>query len=297
MALLWWQGCDPADDIPLLAYSDEEVHVVKAWWNTFCVRLSRFRSVPAPGELADSLAGWYATPYGRRLLARQRMAAASALERMGGYRAMLMSVTTGTDLLAGGRMLHRFAISNLSGDPANGAIADYDALPLPSNLIDAVVLHHVLDYCELPHESLKEVARVVAPSGYLVVFGFNPWSWMGLSKWPMRLFSEERRWQSRSLSSQRVMDWLRLLGFQVEYRCFGGFSPPLQSGRVQSLLGAAGKRVSLGRLPLGAFYMIVARKQVLRPLESRQPAWLARAIKPLQVPEGARIQQVEKKTD
>lgn len=239
---------------------------------------------PAPEDLAESLSAWYRTPVGEALLAMERELSIESLHMHTGFRAMLLEVTDRLEFLADGPQLHKFSVTNLPGADC-AAVSDFDALPLPSNLVDVVLMHHVLDYCPLPHESLKEAARVVAPAGHLVIFGFNPFSWMGLLKWPLRLLSHNRLWHCRMLTRWRIGDWLKLLGFQVETVRYGAFALPVQSRKLLRELNRAEGFCRKAGLPFGAYYMIVARKQVLRPLVSHQPAWLARAIKPIQMAE------------
>lgn len=248
---------------------------------------SRIRALvepPAPPDLAASLSQWYRTPAGESLLSMERELSIQSLHMHAGFRAMLLGVTDHLEFLGDGPQLHKFSVTNLPGADC-AAVSDFDALPIPSNLIDVVLMHHVLDYCPLPHESLKEAARVVAPAGHLVIFGYNPVSWMGLMKWPLRLISHNRLWHCRMLTRWRVVDWLKLLGFQVEVVRYGAFAPPLQSRRLLRGLNRAEGFCRKAGFPFGAYYMIVARKQVLRPIVGHQPAWLARAIKPVQMAE------------
>jgi len=245
-------------------------------------------SPPGAGDLAQSLAAWYGTPAGESLLAMEREASVESLGLHPGFRAMLLQVTDRLELLGDGPQLHKFSITNLV-DADCSAVSDFDALPLPSNLIDVVLMHHVLDYCPLPHESLKEAARVVAPAGHLVIFGFNPFSWMGLVKWPLRLVSDSHLWRCRMLTPWRVGDWLRLLGFQVEMVRHGAFAPPVQSRRVLAFCQRGENFWRKTGLPFGGYYMIVARKQVARPIGRQAPAWLGRSIKPVSLGDSAKV--------
>ena len=250
--------------------------------------VSGLASPPAPAELAESLAAWYGTPAGETLLAMERDASVESLNLHPGFRAMLLQVTDRLELLADGPQLHKFSVTNLP-DADCSAVSDFDALPLPSNLIDVVLMHHVLDYCALPHEALKEAARVVAPAGHLVVFGFNPFSWMGLVKWPLRLVSGSHLWRCRMLTPWRVGDWLRLLGFQVEAVRHGAFAPPLQSRRLLAFCQRGENFWRKTGLPFGTYYMIVARKQVARPVGGQAPSWLGRGIKPVGLGDRAKV--------
>jgi len=243
---------------------------------------------PLPEALAECLERWYQSPAGERLLAMEREHLRESLRLHPGFRAMLLQVGGQLDLLDDGPQLHRFTLSNLAS-PRCAAVTDFDALPLPSNTIDVVLMHHVLDYCELPHEALNEAARVVTPSGHLVVFGYNPCSWMGLFKWPMRVGSSNQLWHCRMLSLWRVKDWLRLLGFETELVHYGCFAAPLQSRRLLRFLHRGEGVLRKSGLPFGGYYMIVARKQVARPVAAWTPAWLARGIVPVKLGDSSRV--------
>src|SRR4029079_10049253 len=69
-------------------------------------------------------------------------------------------------------------------DPADaaGLRADFRDLPIASNCADLVVLPHVVEFSEDPHQILREVARVLVPEGRVVVACFNPWSLWGFRR-------------------------------------------------------------------------------------------------------------------
>ena len=227
---------------------------------------------------------WLATPYGEYLLSTEKAVARELLEATAGYRVMELAVSDVARLRDMAPQLHRFALTASPQDSAS-ALSDMHALPLPSSVVDVAILHHVLDYCRYPHETLKEAGRVVLPSGALVVVGFNPVSTLGLLRWPMRVFSSGIVWQNRGLSPSRVVDWLRLLGFQCEKLRYGAYNPPFTSRGVLARLAWSERLAARLHLPLGSFYIIVARKQRLRPIVTPQE-WLAHKIKPNLAPQG-----------
>jgi ubiquinone/menaquinone biosynthesis C-methylase UbiE len=57
---------------------------------------------------------------------------------------------------------------------------DFDALPFDSASLDLVVLPHTLELASDPHQTLREVERVLVPEGRVVIVGFNPASLWGL---------------------------------------------------------------------------------------------------------------------
>ena len=71
----------------------------------------------------------------------------------------------------------------LSADREELALSHYNinflasphVLPFSEGTFDLVVLMHVLDLSDEPALILQEAMRVLAPSGRLVILGFNPW--------------------------------------------------------------------------------------------------------------------------
>jgi len=220
---------------------------------------------------------WEQTPLGQHLIALEKQYCDRHLPKLSGFRAMELGVSQRFSLLDQLPHLHSFrlAASDLANDSNCSAISNFDALPLPSETVDVSVLHHVLEFSRRPHAALNEAARVLVPGGNLVLIGFNPWSLIGLEQWPALLFRGNNAfWHFQALSSARILDWLQLLGFQTHTLRFGGYELPLQSEsllRKMRFLELAGSKLNM---PLGSFYLIGARKQVLKPIWKPQPLWL-----------------------
>jgi len=100
-------------------------------------------------------------------------------------------------------------------------------LPVVSSSIDLVLLPHVLEFAENPHQILREVERVLVPDGHVVVACFNP-----MSLWGMRhSFGKSRTypWRGRFIHILRLKDWLALLGFEMAGGAMGCYAPPCVS--------------------------------------------------------------------
>lgn len=169
---------------------------------------------------------------------------------------------------------------HLDGYPLRAKPAE---LPLAPASIDALLLPHTLDFALQPQHVLREAERVLIPEGRLLIIGFNPWSTWGVMRGALR----HRRppWCGNQLTSSRLIDWLDLLGFQLELREWLLFRPPLRSAYSDRLdwLEEAGSRW----WPVfGGVYVVRAVKRVrlatpLRPHWSRRPAFLpGGAVKP-----------------
>lgn len=161
------------------------------------------------------------------------------------------------------------SLPTLSPHEALALHCDFDALPFPSQSQDLVVLPHTLELARDPHETLREVERVLVPEGRLVITGFNP-----ASLWALRQRGVHLR-QRMGLGGQpflpesgelighwRLRDWLKLLSFEVEVSGFGCWRPPLnRQGWLESWawIDSHGERWCP---VLGAVYFIVAVKRV-----------------------------------
>ncbi|MBV1932286.1 MAG: class I SAM-dependent methyltransferase [Porticoccaceae bacterium] len=168
---------------------------------------------------------------------------------------------------------HKFILSSIIDENA-ACLCDYKALPLPSGILDSVLLHHVLDFSPEPHRLLKESARIVSAGGYIIIVGFNPFSLFGFSKWLAGLLTRQEVWRHNSLRRARLIDWLQLIGFQLvacETGRFGGLTDKQSQLRLPQLALEWLRR----RISTGAFYVVVARKQTTPLNPTRHAVWQA----------------------
>ncbi|WP_341501605.1 methyltransferase domain-containing protein [Gallaecimonas sp. GXIMD4217] len=131
-------------------------------------------------------------------------------------------------------------------------------LPIQSRSVDALLLSHNLEYCEHPHQLMREANRILVPDGHMIITGFNPLSMTGTA----RLWRREPPFNGRFLTAWRVKDWLKLLGYEVldeERFLFGSLA-----GRTSGWqwLDTFGENYAPW---LGGLYLILARKRQ-RPL-------------------------------
>ncbi|HSC68843.1 MAG TPA: methyltransferase domain-containing protein, partial [Cellvibrio sp.] len=208
-------------------------------------------------ESVADLTQWFESPLGHALLREEKEATADALQYVFGYHLLQLGISGRVDLTEESRISHRFLLHpQVEQNQRLGALADFNHLPLGNESIDAVVLHHSLDFSQSPHHLLREATRIVIPKGHLIIIGFNPLSLWGLCASLARVFKIQPRWRFQYLRMGRLMDWLKLVDMEPIAVYKGFFRPPLpQENAIKHLQWVErwGKRL---HLPWGGFYMV-----------------------------------------
>ena len=207
------------------------------------------------------LIAWFDTPLGRSLQAIEANGLREILPTLYGTTAMQLGTFGQHDLMDSCVAPCRVTLDLLATSNGTLVRGEPEALPIESRSVDVAVLPHTLDFCDDPHQVLREVNRVLAPEGHAVILGFNPLSLWGLR----RLFTLDRRapWFARFLPLYRVKDWFALLEFEFAQGKMLYYRPPVQHEGIRDrlrFLDPAGDRW----WPLmAAVYMVVAKKRVV----------------------------------
>lgn len=124
--------------------------------------------------------------------------------------------------------LNRIPLHILAGKGNGVHISlEMEELPFETDSFDLVILPHVLEFSDNPHEILREVERVLRPEGQLIISSFNPRSLWGMRRW---LGSKQGYpWCGRFIALPRMKDWLALLGFEIAGGRFACYAPPLSN--------------------------------------------------------------------
>ena len=172
------------------------------------------------------LSQWLDTPGGRHVLAWERSQVDNAVEDIFGFNAVQIGLP-GVDFLRQNRMSSKLCAGTEAGC---GLLAEPWQLPLASQSIDLLVLPHVLEFSDRPHQILREAERVLMPEGSIVIAGFNPLSLWGLKRalWPGRRGCP---WNGKFIGLLRLKDWLALLGFELTGGRFGCYAPPFSQSK------------------------------------------------------------------
>jgi SAM-dependent methyltransferase len=215
---------------------------------------------------SGNAAEWFSTPLGQYLLAREQPYFDRIVADIFGYNAFQLGLPQ-LDLLRANRITSRLRL-----DPHGPADlrADFRDLPIASNSVDLLVLPHVLEFSDNPHQILREVARVLLPEAQVVIACFNPWSLWGFRQ----LFHRDGHypWHGRFITLARLKDWCALLGLEINAGEMGCYVPPCTTEKWLkrfSFMEAAGDRW----WPIaGGVYFLQAVKRV-RGLHLIMPKW------------------------
>ena len=223
-----------------------------------------------PLELESALTDWLHSPLGEVLVQSQKERLTPVISRVFGYHVLQLSCAPDVNMLVDCPVSHKIVFAPGWQQGRKLPVADIETLPLPTDSMDAVLLHHSLDFTRDSHRLLREATRVLRPGGRLIIIGFNPASLWGVSK--VLRWGKQMPWGGRFISRRRLTDWLSLLDFQVESVNYGGYMLPARHPRL--LAKAADLERWFGRFsnPLGAFYLVVASKQRV-PLIPVMPKW------------------------
>jgi SAM-dependent methyltransferase len=237
-----------------------------------------------------SLSDFLGSPPGRYVLAWEKTHLDRAVADVFGYHAVQLGVP-GVDTLAENRMPLRLCLTDrldladsagatdapaplaAAGGRRVAVITRFEELPFSSQSIDLVVMPHVLEFAEEPHQVLREVDRVLVPDGQVIITGFNPASLWGMRQAMTRVGAGPfLPPESQFISLPRIKDWLKLLSFEASRGRFGCYAPWAGSERWLSRWGFLEKAGDRWWPFLGSVYLLAAVKRV-RGMRLIGPVW------------------------
>lgn len=211
---------------------------------------------------------WLATPQGRYVLEWEQSKFDLVSADIFGFRAVQLGMPQ-ADLLRANRIPFRFLCCEEG--PIARVLASFEQLPYATHSLDLVVLPHVLEFAENPHQILREVERVLVPEGQLLISGFNPFSLWGMKRSFLR-GQGGYPWCGSYLSVRRLKDWLALLGFETQAGAFGCYVPAVTQERWLKRWEFMAKAGDRWWPFAGAAYVLQAIKRV-PGMRIIQPKW------------------------
>jgi SAM-dependent methyltransferase len=221
---------------------------------------------------------WLASACGRYVATREQAIFDRVLPDLFGYYALQLGASS-MPLLQASRIGHRWT---LAWNTAADVFAEPDQLPFAENQFDVIVMPHVLEFQPLPHETLREVFRVLRPEGRLLITGFNPYSFYGCK----RFFGRDRSgiWGGEFIALSRVKDWLTLLGFDLldgQLDCYNVPAASEKSLQRLEWLARAGDR--WWPFAGGVYYLHAVKRvagvRLIKPAWAKAPRRAAAAVR------------------
>ncbi len=230
----------------------------------------QFRKAPNWVEAQRPLHQWYATRLGQSMLDELHSSISTHLTDIFGYQGLLIgNFDHDKDLLAQSG-LHRKITLDAPGLKAD-VNADVLQLPVASDTMKLVVFFHTLDFCDQPHQALREADRVLMDDGQLIIIGFNPMSAFGLRHW-LTGWRGKSPWHGRFYTRMRVKDWLSVLDYRILNSNSVFFRPPVNSRRLLKRLRRL-EHLQPWLSAIGGAYIMQARKQTV-PLTMQRKQWV-----------------------
>ena len=212
-------------------------------------------------NISSQLESWYQRKNGGYLLASLRQALQPILDISFGYHILQMGVATGYQLYGQSTINHRIYTAEQPG-PGVNLVTHSDELPLESDSIDTLIAHHSLEFGPNPHSVLREMQRVLAPQGHMLIVGFNPYSLLGAGASLGRITGNTLWRAQHPVSRHRLTDWLHLLGCEVQSCSHVYGLPPVGGKKLHALLTQGDAWSTSHNLPTGGLYVLHAIKQV-----------------------------------
>ena len=220
--------------------------------------------------LLKSIRSWFTSGLGRHVLKTELAMLDQLLPGLFGYHLAQLSVQD--------RVLHDASpiqnkIAIKLDTTKAGLVSNPTQLPFANDSIDVALLHHLLDFAESPQKILRELARATLPMGHIVIVGFNPMSLWGGWRTIARCtgYNGIAPWSGAFIRTGRLMDWLNLLDFKIDRAQYSIYRPPVSQylGEVNDYSDGVSRTLNL---PIGAVYVIVARKHI-GAVRSIKPVW------------------------
>ena len=239
------------------------------------------RCMPDSDMLSNQVAHWFQSPQGEAVLLAEKEAIHTALEKLFGYHILQLGFSEEHSVIEQSPVGHKIIFSASFRAGSTRAVASNEELPLSSDSIDVVVIHHALDFAANSHRVLREATRVLRPGGHMLIVGFNPYSYWGF--WKLFKRKKNMPWRGEFISKGRVSDWLKLLDLHIDSISYGLHFMPM---KISRLLGYAQSIENLGKRlhsPLGGAYFIHGIKQTM-PVTPILPKWRPLRARPSAMP-------------
>lgn len=214
-------------------------------------------------DIYRELDSWYSGKNGAYLLENLKQNIDKSLETAFGYHLLQLGITPDHALFHSININHRIYGSEREGERVS-LITNNGELPIESDSIDVLIAHHSLEFEDDPHQALREMQRVLAPQGHLIIIGFNRYSVFGASRFLKGRTGKSSWRHHQPVNPFRAADWLRLLGCEVQQCSHLYTLPPIGGIRLRNAMVSCDAWLSEHNVPIGGLYIMHAINQVPR---------------------------------
>lgn len=164
--------------------------------------------------------------------------------------------------------------------PFATTLVDEDVLPIADQSIDRMLVVHALEMTDSPSDVLRDIWRVLAPGGRLIVIVPNRRGlWARFDNTPFGF--------GRPFSRTQLGVLLKDSMFAPEAWSETLFLPPISSRSILRLSGFFERMGRLVSVPTGGVIAVEASKQVFQPIRQRKERRLGVRIGPVLTPRPA----------
>lgn len=218
---------------------------------------------------------FYRTQVGQYFLAEEIDLVKKAMQKVFGFHLIQIGLTSQRFLLSEVRTSQKVLVDLFVDQSAHSmkgfdgfVEADLNYLPFKRDSIDVAFLPHTLEGVNDPYHLLRQIDDLLVPEGHLCLTGFNAKGCglfrqkMGLSKQGLH---KEGFAQAHLISPARLVDWLKLLGYDIELVQISPFNCLVTKHPTWRVLRWLEKALSWMGVETGNVYCILAKKRVSSP--------------------------------
>ena len=151
-----------------------------------------------------------------------------------------------------------FYVSNSKGADIK---AELQNLPFQKSSIDRIVLIHSLEVEQNPHAAFREVNRVLADDGEIIIASFNKTSFLGLYRLlPINSIFKNKVY----INISRLIDWMSLFSYDVNSIFNINKIPPFKNNKFLEFLSFLNGNIFSKINYFGNSYVIFAKKNTFK---------------------------------
>lgn len=215
---------------------------------------------------------WSQTNLGKYIIDLESEKVNQIINRVPGIKILQLGALRGAKWLNLNRKFQSIVLDTLDRSSSDcNVFGKFESLPFSSESMDVVILRHTLEATTNPQGVLHEAERILSPDGYLVILGFNPYSFFGVLRVAEK-YSETGEWEGRSLSIGRIKDWFAVLGLDLTEEERVKLSHKVIKDEYGKKFEFLGSLADYSLSVQSGVYILMARKRII-PLSLQKSSW------------------------